>query len=120
MPGFDRAFFMAGMPIRRLSTNGVVPANAVTHPPELGFADSIYPDSQTIIPRRIGPCVRRDDHEDDHACSACNSFKIASPISFVLTAVVPSDLISEVRRPLASTAAIAASSLSASAPMSNE
>ena len=36
------------------------------------------------------------------------------------TAVVPSDLISAVRRPLASTAAIAASSLSASAPMSNE
>ena len=38
----------------------------------------------------------------------------------VLAAVVPSDLMSAVRRPLASTAAIAASTLSASAPMSNE
>ena len=54
------------------------------------------------------------------ACSACNSFRIASPISVVETAVVPSDLMSAVRRPRASTAAIAASSLSASAPMSNE
>ena len=55
-----------------------------------------------------------------YACSACNSFRIASPICVVLTAVVPSDLMSAVRRPLASTAAIAASTLSASAPMSNE
>ena len=37
-----------------------------------------------------------------------------------LAAVVPSDLMSAVRRPLASTAAIAASILSASAPMSKE
>src|ERR1700761_7426413 len=56
----------------------------------------------------------------DHPCAACSSAKIASPIWLVDTAVVPSDLISAVRRPLASTAAIAASSLSASAPMSNE
>ena len=55
-----------------------------------------------------------------HACSFCNSFRIASPIWLVLAAVVPSDLMSAVRRPLASTAAIAASTLSASAPMSKE
>ena len=56
----------------------------------------------------------------NYPCSACNSFRIASPICVVLTAVVPSDLMSAVRRPLASTAAIAGSTLSASAPMSNE
>jgi len=55
-----------------------------------------------------------------YPCSACNSFRIASPICDVLTTVVPSDLISAVRRPAASTAAMAASSLSASAPISNE
>src|SRR5665213_903712 len=55
-----------------------------------------------------------------HPCSACSSFKIASPICVVLAALVPSDLMSAVRRPLASTADIAASSLSASAPMSKE
>ena len=55
-----------------------------------------------------------------YACSVCSSFRIASPICVVLTAVVPSDLMSAVRRPLASTAAIAASTLSASAPMSKE
>ena len=55
-----------------------------------------------------------------YACSFCNSFKIASPICVVLAAVMPSDLMSAVRSPLASTAAIAASILSASAPMSNE
>ena len=55
-----------------------------------------------------------------YACSFCSSFRIASPICVVEAAVVPSDLISAVRRPLASTAAIAASTLSASAPMSKE
>ena len=54
------------------------------------------------------------------AVSVCNSFRIASPICVVDTAVVPSDLISAVRRPRASTAAIAASTLSASGPRSNE
>ena len=42
-----------------------------------------------------------------YPCSACNSFRIASPICVVETAVVPSDLMSAVRRPPASTAAIA-------------
>ena len=55
-----------------------------------------------------------------YACSFCSSFRIASPICVVLAEVVPSDLISAVRSPLASTAAIAASTLSASAPMSKE
>src|SRR5439155_17268408 len=54
------------------------------------------------------------------ACSFCNSFKIASPICEVFAVVIRSDLMSAVRRPLASTAAIAASTLSASAPMSKE
>ncbi len=56
----------------------------------------------------------------DQACSFIISFKIASPICVVETAVVPSDLMSAVRRPLASTVAIAASSWSASGPMSKE
>ena len=55
-----------------------------------------------------------------YACSFCSSFRIASPICVVEAAVVPSDLMSAVRRPLASTAAIAASTLSASTPMSKE
>ena len=45
---------------------------------------------------------------------------VAAGGSAVLAGVVPSDLMSAVRSPLASTAAIAASTLSASAPMSNE
>ena len=46
----------------------------------------------------------------NYAVNFSNSPTIAAPISAVLTTVVPADLISAVRRPLASVAAIAASS----------
>jgi hypothetical protein len=75
-------------------------------------------------PRRVAPGGRTSGRRWKgvfaQACSACSSSRIASPICVVFTAVVPSDLMSAVRRPFASTAAMAASSLSASSPMSNE
>ena len=52
--------------------------------------------------------------------SACSSATTASPICAVLTACMPSDMISAVRSPFASTAATAASTLSASSPNSSE
>src|SRR5262249_14441914 len=59
-------------------------------------------------------------HRGGYWCSFCISPRIASPICDVEAAFDPADLMSAVRSPLAGTAAIAASSLSASAPMSKE
>jgi hypothetical protein len=93
-------------------------------PPEYAVGSGRIPDEipatlkarQTIVPTRVGTKMR----VSAQACSLCSSFKIASPICAVDTAVAPSDLMSAVRRPLASTAAMAASTLSASDPMSKE
>src|SRR6516162_3768814 len=56
----------------------------------------------------------------NQAASFSNSPTMASPILDVETTLQPSDLMSAVRKPLASVAAMAASRRSASAPMLNE
>ena len=71
--------------------------------------------------KRTSPARRRADGRLQCAVeSRSSSPTIAAPISEVLTSFAPSDLMSAVRRPLASTAAIAASSASASFAMPNE
>ena len=75
--------------------------------------------SPTVNQRGIGRynCA---SNEANYADSRSTSATIASPISVVPITVVPSDLMSAVRKPLSSVAAIALSIRSASLPMSNE
>ena len=72
---------------------------------------------QPSWPDLIRPSINRHNNAPSHGdheatsraypCSACNSLRIASPICDVLTTLMPSDVMSDVRRPLANTAAIA-------------
>jgi hypothetical protein len=112
---------------------GVVPANAGTHIHGMSFGEGWNSEPASITSncgygssrargrhRMCGAVQGRHRQRVRYPASFSISLMIASPISLVEAAVVPSDLMSAVRRPLARTAAMAASSLSASAPMSKE